>query len=586
MAKLPEAYAKEKALKAIERQKKAEERKKLKEEQLKAQKELESSEEYIKEQIKKEEEAKKKKIQKLEQAKLERKNANPLVEILNEGTEIKEKEIKELKEIGTLKFENYGDEDKRRLVSVEVEKEKNGQIEIKDKQHSVRWTKKEKEFFNNQNELIKKFFFVEKSVPQYSKYICSCCGKIKNIEEFHKTYDMTNIARMDEGSQMHKHYCKDCAKKIFFYHYYHTCNKNEEMAMERFCCDTNTYWDVKIYLEARRVFENNPTSHNIVGQYIGALGRERVLGRTYWDSPTIKNRIFSDGNEIKDLSNRILGDFITPLDWKKEEAAVKKKIIRMLRYDPFATEREEDKKVMYRNLELMIDESMEDDYVKLQAAIEIVRSFQKIERLREKEQLLEQEGASSKELKEISALRNDELKQITNFSRDHGFAERYTIKKSKGAGTLTGCMNEMKENLYEPSLVNYYGVKTCKEMQETANISMESIFKQINLTENEVYDMLQTQTRRITDLTRQLDDLKEELRLTTIELKKQELMAKAKEKGIENDMDDINQIEDENNPLELNLELTSSKNETEDFDESFKYFIEEDDEEGENSNGD
>ena len=186
---------------------------------------------------------------------------------------------------------------------------------------------------------------------------------------------------------------------------------------------------------------------------------------------------------------------------------------------------------MYRNLELMIDESMSEDFVKLQAAIEIVRSFQRIKELRNEEQKLKEAGESAKAIKELSDLRGKELDQITKFSKDHGFAEAYRTKKAKGAGTLTGCMNEMREKFYEDGLINFYNVKTCKEMQETANMSIEAIFSQIGLNDNEAWQMVAEQSKRIIAKDAELLDLKEKLRQKEIEIKTMQLTERARKEG-------------------------------------------------------
>jgi hypothetical protein len=265
------------------------------------------------------------------------------------------------------------------------------------------------------------------------------------------------------------------------------------------------------------------------------------MGKTYWQSPTIVNRVYSDGDTIKNNSNQTVGMFAAPLDWSKEDTKIRKKIIKLLRFDPFEFEDEDDKKILYRSLDMIIDDTMEEDYVKLQAAIEIVRSFNKIEKWRRKERELELEGADTKQIQELTKLRNEEMKSITSFSKDHGFAERYTNKKNKGAGTLTGSMNEMKEAHYQEGLVDYYGVKTCKEMQEAADLSIQAIMKQLALGENELYGMVQKQADTIRKLYRQVDDLTENLRQANIKIKEQILIDKAKAEGTY----DIEEFEDE-----------------------------------------
>ena len=73
-------------------------------------------------------------------------------------------------------------------------------------------------------------------------------------------------------------------------------------------------------------------------------------------------------------------------------------------------------------------------------------------------------------------------------------------------------MNEMREKHYEDGLANYYNVKTCKEMQEVANMSFAAVFSQINLSENEAWQMVATQSKRIIALEGEIMDLKKNKR--------------------------------------------------------------------------
>lgn len=546
MAKLPEAYAKEKAQKALAKQERL--AKKRAEKLLKET--LENTEEKINEKAQKNAKAKIESEERLRDlAKLKKQNENK-IELLENNKEVKKKDIKKIAVEDSQNFKQYTKEDTKRKVCVEVEKrDKEGNLITQSKMHTVRLSEKEKKYLNEQNQIIETYFFKNNTVPRYNKYICSCCGKPKKIEEFHKCWSYTNIGRADVGGQFHKSYCKECAKKLFEYHFNYTCEKNEQLAMERWCCDTNTYWDIEKYFEARRVMESNPSSGGIVNEYVAAVGRLRTGNLTYWESPTVKER----GSVNDETINKLLQKTYCPLDWDKEDIKAKNKICKLLRYDPFEKEKQEDRKAMYRNLELMIDESMSEDFVKLQAAIEIVRSFQRIKELREEEQELKAAHEPAQSIKALSDLRAKELDQITKFSKDHGFAEAYRTKKAKGAGTLTGCMNEMREKYYEDGLVNFYNVKTCKEMQETANMSIEAILSQISLSDNDAWQMVAEQSKRLIAQGEQIMELKEKLRQKEIEIKTLQLTEQARKEGTL-EISDVNLEENEIETTEKNVE--------------------------------
>ena len=546
MAKLPHVYAEEKARKALERQIKLEAQR-----EAKAKEKLEQmpTDEEIKEKAKAQLEAQKKfkEMQEAKKAKLE---------VLNPSKEVKQKEAKTLAIEGSVKYTQRTKEDKKGKACVEKEKiKKDGTKVMQNKQNVVRLTDKQIEYYNSQNENVVKYFYKEGSIPKYNKYQCSCCGKLLPIENFHRSYSYSNLGRADEISQFHQPFCKDCSQKLFFYFYYHVHNKDEMAAIENWCCATNTYWDKEYYVEARKAYDNNITSNCIIPDYIGAIGRnKKLIGLTYWDSPTIKNRVFTEEEVLKDVNNNVVGEFKAPLHWNKEEVKLRKKIVNTLRYDPFELYPEEDARNMYYDLDLMIDETMQEDLLKLKAAVEIVCGLHEIERLRKKQIELEQNEASDAEIKAIVNRRNSELQQITKFAQDNGFSERYATKKAKGAGTLTGIMNEMREKHFEEGLVDYYGVLTCKEMQEVANMSFKAIFEQIGMTDNEAWGIVQKQTTKIKKLQDDLLETKEKLRQKEIELKKAELIYKAKKYKAEMQEDYFDDEEEDNEIVEETID--------------------------------
>ena len=68
-------------------------------------------------------------------------------------------------------------------------------------------------------------------------------------------------------------------------------------------------------------------------------------------------------------------------------------------------------------------------------------------------------------------------------------------------------------------------------MQETANMSIEAIFSQIGLNDNEAWQMVSEQSKRIIAMDAELLDLKEKLRQKEIEIKTIQLTERARREG-------------------------------------------------------
>ena len=390
-----------------------------------------------------------------------------------------------------------------------------------------------------------------KQIPKATiedKKICSCCGKPLIDDNYWESYSLAHIGRMTKSGKACNIICKNCAQLLFDY-YYKTSRRNMEYAIERTCCDINFYWDAEKLKEAKEVYEKNHRKLHILSEYIGAVnrGRTTAIGLTYWDSPTIKNRgmtiIQGDSQAQQDAllyENQFINQgYDTPIDWEKEDAENRKKILSVFRCDPFEIEKEEDKPGLYRDLCMMLDDSMEEDFVKLRAALEIVRSFNKMDKwnkeIKELSDLSEDDPDVWKKMKSIQELKDRELKTITEFSKAHGFDSKSSQNKAKGAGTLSGIMKTMKDQQYERGILNLYDIKTSESIEQAAKASVKAIFDQLSIGNNESFQIIQEQRDQIVKLNKENTTLQEKLRLECVKNKRLELEKEAMKNGVEID---------------------------------------------------
>lgn len=217
-------------------------------------------------------------------------------------------------------------------------------------------------------------------------------------------------------------------------------------------------------------------------------------------------------------------------------------------YDPFEDEDPKDKPRLMADLVTMIDDAMKDDLVRMRAALEIVRAFYRIDKIGESLNALQQTPdatvANSNAIKQLTAAKTQETSMVTAFSKDHGFAEKYAISKSKGSGTLSAVIRDMKENNYDFGTVNFYDIATSNAIKQVSDISAESIFKQISFTGADYAEMVKEQAVEMKRLKEELDASKEEIRLFKEKELKQELLEELRDellqKGIPPDnVDDM-----------------------------------------------
>lgn len=395
------------------------------------------------------------------------------------------------------------------------------------------------EFNEKQNANIEQYFHKISKSKLSEKKICNCCGKDYNSTDFWRSYTYINANRLDEDGKMCVPYCKSCSCKLF--DYYYALYVNLEKAMEHTCLDLNVYWDPNLLKDAKIIYERNQRKLHILSEYMGALGRTGIesLGLTYWESPNVQGRELVKIDELPDKQKDNKKDntgFDTPVSWAKEDAENRKKILRIFRYDPFTDAPDDEKPILYSDLVSMIDDAMEEDFIKLKAALEIVLSFNKIEKWRKKITILEgKKDPPMAEIKALSQLRDAERKNITEFCRDNGFSQRYAQSKAKGSGTLSGIMDQMREKQYENGLLNMYDIETSESINQAAEASMKAIFNQLNVGENEKYVIVQQQRDTIVKLEKESKRLAEELRKAKVEIERMKLEKKKMESEQEDD---------------------------------------------------
>ena len=371
--------------------------------------------------------------------------------------------------------------------------------------------------------------YLHRYVPLYDKYVCTCCGKPKVQDEYFLVYAETDMGRIAPDGKMYSHICKDCCKKLYEYLYYEKANKDGEEAMKWLCSYLNIYFDDITYFKAKDAMDKNDKKNHIVEEYMNVVSRSATLkGKTFLESPNIGSVNAGSGGSsekaekiIKSADGSVSDDIEE--NWSKADLEAKRMVVKTVGYDPFFQETEVDRKILYKDLLGMLEQGMELDGLKVQAAIQIVLAFSRIRELNRKERVLMTENGSVSELKTIADLKNKQLDTITKFSRDNGFGERYAAAKAKGENSFTGIMAKMNEMKYEDATLNKYDIETSETIQQAADASFKAIFSQLGLSDADISVTCTQQLHEIRELRGQLMDAQENLRLAKKEIVKLKL---------------------------------------------------------------
>jgi hypothetical protein len=355
------------------------------------------------------------------------------------------------------------------------------------------------------------------AVPTVEEFKCTCCGKTYT-DQVRNFYQSNSLSMIQNNARMTV--CKDCIVRIFEF----MANKfknNYKLAMYFVCSIVDTYFDASLYPSVET--QANALNTPIVRIYFQKVNSfPQYSGRTFVDSTLL---------DVKEEMG--VNDPLTiPVDKKKghkvnlseEDEKNKADVIRMVGYDPFENDNHSDKKALYNRLVDFLDESTLEDSFKLPIVIEIVKSFNQIDKLNQALSGVLADPSSiatqAGNIKQLMETKDKAYRSMLAMAKDNGISVAHAMNKSQGAGTLSGIIKKLQELGFEDSNVNLYDIETCEGMKQVADISNKSILEQIILDENDYTQMIAEQRQMIENLDSENMRLKEELRLLKIKEKK------------------------------------------------------------------
>lgn len=337
-----------------------------------------------------------------------------------------------------------------------------------------------------------------------TKFTCNMCGKLKDASEFYKSTDplcTTGVTRI----------CKMCAAKLA---YSEDLKGNKKAPDEQSVQLALRYLDKpffqKLYdesiLEAANTMSGRP-KNNTWTSYIKNISMPQYNTLTWKDGDC--------GNSSTLLPS--IGSVDNSDEVKKMYKTNKRTVISALGYDPFESAADADKPLMYGKLVGFLDESTQDDELKLGACVEIVHSLNQSEKINTVINALQKTPESiiknSATIKALEATKKDIMKTTLDLARDNGISIKHSNRNTKGAHTLTGKLKMLKQSDLRSKEMNLFDINTAEGMKQVAELSFEAIMKQINPDENDFAEMVRTQAEMIKELQNKCDVAEEEARV-------------------------------------------------------------------------
>lgn len=357
-------------------------------------------------------------------------------------------------------------------------------------------------------------FTVELSKESAQLY-CILCKKEKNHSQFYVSGSHGVMFRIGNDHKAHTAICKECAQELL--EYYYKLYRSKQKALYMLCAVLDIFYDEEIAEQLKNGELSKLASLYLEGYLVACKNNPK----TFIDYITAKEELETVVKEVPNTSD-------TSDDFTEEDLKNRREVVSIFHYDPFEDEPPSLRKKLTMQLCAMCDDSLREDLVRQRAALEIVRSFARIDEWTKSIDAITKDPkkmtTQAKELKMLIDTKAKETEMITKFSKDHGFAERYALAKSRGSGTIGAIMRDMEDFDYDDGRVNAYDIKTSESMQQASDISFQSIMKQLSLGEADYVQMVKTQKEELTKINNELLRTKEELRLVYKEIRKEELL--------------------------------------------------------------
>ncbi len=343
--------------------------------------------------------------------------------------------------------------------------------------------------------------------------VCSCCGKERRIEDYYSSQTYVN-----------KHLNKISICKYCVWEYVITEDNGYDLDRMK---DILQMIDKPFLTSLHEASEDEAkkVNKNTFKLYMKNLGLAQNRHLRWKDSDIAVKKssssLIENDADSSEIVQEIIVQKLIPNEFDKKN---KDDVLKMLGYDPFATENESDKIPLYNRLVDFLDESTLEDSFKLPAVIEIVKTFNQIDKINSAiSKLTSDVNRFADNVGNVNSLitaKEKMLKSVLALAKDNGISVNHNNNKSKGGNTLNGIVKKLNEIGLSSAELNLFDIETCESMKQIADFSNKSILEQLMLDENDYTDMIAQQKEMIHQLDSKLIKEEEENRLLKIELSK------------------------------------------------------------------
>lgn len=374
---------------------------------------------------------------------------------------------------------------------------------------------------------------------QKGKKVCSCCGIEKKLTDFY--YSNSPMYSLERRIPV----CKECCKTSVL-------NEDGTIKFEKFKellrnIDKPLYFDLLYSSEESVKKENSYLSDEevflhgmeILQKYFTLIAMRQDISRSYADSEK-ENFIHQNSNRSKEEKERIFNKYCTyfsspelsnnhtvkrnssmptikNIEWSDKDIQNKNYAIEIVGYDPFEEYPEEGRKFLFNQLSPYLeDDSNVDDAYKLSQILQIIKNNYQIDTCDKKmSQLDPLKDADS--IKILSDIKNKLVQSNDKIAKENEISVKNRSNKDAGKSTLTYLMRDLREKDFDKAEADYYDQLRGVGSQWASDMSMKSIKENGMFDENDKKEIYEMQLDILNSLYKEVDNLKEQVRLLIIE---------------------------------------------------------------------
>lgn len=208
---------------------------------------------------------------------------------------------------------------------------------------------------------------------------------------------------------------------------------------------------------------------------------------------------------------------VEKVKWSDQDKQNKQYAIDIVGYDPFEEYPEEGRKFLFNQLSPYLeDDSNADDAYKLSQILQIIKNNYQIDICDKKMAHLDP-LKDSENIKTLSDIKNKLVQSNDKIAKENEISVKNRSNKEAGKSTLTYLMRDLREKDFDKAEADYYDQLRSTGTQWAVDMSIKSIKENGLFDENDKKEIYEMQLDMINSLNREVDDLKEKVRLLIIE---------------------------------------------------------------------